>query len=65
LGTYTALISIQVGDYLLDSQWLLEVVDLCADTIIQEDSALTGINLDVGSDPMTPLSLKFIDSVSQ
>jgi hypothetical protein len=41
------------------------VVDLCANTIIQEDPALTGINLDVGSDPMTPVSLQFIDSVSQ
>jgi hypothetical protein len=42
-GTYTAQISIKVGDYLLDSQWLLEVVDLCANTIIQEDANLSEI----------------------
>jgi hypothetical protein len=65
VGTYTALITTKVEDTYLVSEWKLQVLNLCAETVIQADENLKDVQLDEGTDPMAPTELVFIDSVSQ
>lgn len=65
VGIYLAKITIKVEDAFIEYEWKLEVLNLCALTIIKADNNINKLQLEVGGDIFTPIDLTFIDSVSQ